>query len=174
MLHIYRSMCKFTAICKVCMYASKRALTLIKEKILLQEKRHLNWASFEWISGLQILGLNCLCTAYILSVQYLDGVKLGDTQATCHGILTAMLFLFLSHAKPLPILCSDRPYTSIFCPYWFLSVLGQFAVHLTFLITGVNGAVAYMPKDVRVQFSACSSWNRTRIPFASHFCRLAR
>jgi magnesium-transporting ATPase (P-type) len=28
----------------------------------------------------KILGLNCLATAYILSVMYLDGVKLGDMQ----------------------------------------------------------------------------------------------
>lgn len=33
----------------------------------------------------KILGLNCLSSAYSLSVMYLDGVKLGDTQATIGG-----------------------------------------------------------------------------------------
>jgi cation-transporting ATPase 13A1 len=30
----------------------------------------------------KILGLNCLVSAFALSVQYLDGVKWGDTQQT--------------------------------------------------------------------------------------------
>ena len=30
----------------------------------------------------KILGLNCLATAYVLSVMYLDGVKLGDMQVS--------------------------------------------------------------------------------------------
>ena len=37
----------------------------------------------------KILGLNCLCTAYVMSVQFLDGVKFGDTQMTCGGLITA-------------------------------------------------------------------------------------
>ncbi|KAJ0083332.1 hypothetical protein Patl1_30046 [Pistacia atlantica] len=36
----------------------------------------------------KILGLNCLATAYVLSVMYLDGVKLGDVQATISGVFT--------------------------------------------------------------------------------------
>jgi len=95
----------------------------------------------------KILGLNCLCTAYVLSVQYLDGVKMGDTQATWSGMLTALMFLFLSHAKPLPHLAPQRPHPSLQCAYFLLSVLGQFAVHLTFLIRAVTGAVALMPPD---------------------------
>lgn len=30
----------------------------------------------------KILGLNCLATAYVLSVMHLDGVKLGDMQVS--------------------------------------------------------------------------------------------
>ncbi len=37
----------------------------------------------------KILGLNCLATAYVFSVMYLDGVKLGDMQVT---------FSFLSYS----------------------------------------------------------------------------
>ncbi|KAK1315965.1 putative cation-transporting ATPase [Acorus calamus] len=95
----------------------------------------------------KILGLNCLATAYVLSVMYLDGVKLGDVQATISGIFTAAFFLFISHARPLPTLSKERPHPNIFCAYVFLSLLGQFAIHLTFLITAVNEAGKHMPEE---------------------------
>ncbi|KAL5979332.1 putative manganese-transporting ATPase pdr2 [Asimina triloba] len=95
----------------------------------------------------KILGLNCLATAYVLSVMYLDGVKLGDVQATISGIFTAAFFLFISHARPLPTLSAARPHPNIFCAYVFLSLLGQFAVHLFFLISAVNEAEKYMPEE---------------------------
>ncbi|KXZ52690.1 hypothetical protein GPECTOR_9g736 [Gonium pectorale] len=52
----------------------------------------------------KILGLTCLSTAYSLSVLYLQGVKLSDTQATIMGMLSAAQFLFISQAKPLDTL----------------------------------------------------------------------
>ncbi|KAK4407907.1 putative manganese-transporting ATPase PDR2 [Sesamum angolense] len=95
----------------------------------------------------KILGLNCLATAYVLSVMYLDGVKLGDVQATISGVFTAAFFLFISHASPLPTLSAERPHPNIFCSYVFLSLLGQFAIHIFFLITSVNEAGKYMPDE---------------------------
>eukprot|EP00897_Mesotaenium_endlicherianum_P008584 jgi/Mesen1/7754/ME000407S06956 len=95
----------------------------------------------------KILGLNCLATAYVLSVMYLDGVKLGDTQATISGVFTAAFFLFISHAKPLDKLSPERPHPRIFSFYVILSLLGQFAIHLTFLASVVKGAQAYMPQE---------------------------
>lgn len=95
----------------------------------------------------KILGLNCLATAYVLSVMYLDGVKLGDVQATISGVFTAAFFLFISHARPLPTLSAERPHPNIFCSYVFLSLLGQFAIHLFFLISSVQEAEKYMPDE---------------------------
>lgn len=95
----------------------------------------------------KILGLNCLATAYVLSVMYLDGVKLGDIQATISGVFTAAFFLFISHARPLPTLSAERPHPNIFCAYVFLSLMGQFAIHLLFLISSVNEAEKYMPDE---------------------------
>ncbi|XP_010521514.1 PREDICTED: probable manganese-transporting ATPase PDR2 [Tarenaya hassleriana] len=95
----------------------------------------------------KILGLNCLATAYVLSVMYLDGVKLGDVQATISGVFTAAFFLFISHARPLPTLSAERPHPSVFSLYLFLSLLGQFAVHLIFLMFSVKEAEKYMPEE---------------------------
>lgn len=95
----------------------------------------------------KILGLNCLATAYVLSVMYLDGVKLGDIQATISGVFTAAFFLFISHARPLPTLSATRPHPNVFCSYVFLSLMGQFAIHLCFLMSAVNEAEKYMPDE---------------------------
>lgn len=95
----------------------------------------------------KILGLNCLATAYVLSVMYLDGVKLGDVQATISGVFTAAFFLFISHASPLPTLSAERPHPNIFCSYVLLSLLGQFAVHILFLVSSVKEAEKYMPDE---------------------------
>ncbi|KAL5765123.1 hypothetical protein ACOSQ2_017717 [Xanthoceras sorbifolium] len=95
----------------------------------------------------KILGLNCLATAYVLSVMYLDGVKLGDIQATISGVFTAAFFLFISHARPLPSLSATRPHPNVFCLYVFLSLMGQFAIHLFFLMSSVKEAEKYMPEE---------------------------
>lgn len=95
----------------------------------------------------KILGLNCLATAYVLSVMYLDGVKLGDVQATISGVFTAAFFLFISHARPLPTLSAARPHSNIFCLYVFLSLMGQFSIHLVYLISSVKEAEKYMPEE---------------------------
>ncbi|KAK9288503.1 hypothetical protein L1049_016962 [Liquidambar formosana] len=95
----------------------------------------------------KILGLNCLATAYVLSVMNLDGVKLGDVQATISGVFTAAFFLFISHARPLPTLSAARPHPNVFCSYVLLSLLGQFALHLFFLISSVKEAEKYMPDE---------------------------
>lgn len=73
----------------------------------------------------QILALNCLISAYSLSVLYLDGVKYGDRQMTALGMLMSVSFVTISRSKPLDKLSPVRPITSFFHPALFFSILGQ-------------------------------------------------
>lgn len=93
----------------------------------------------------KILALNSLIIAYALSVLHLAGVRQGDFQLTISGMLLASCFLFLSRASPLKNLSAKRPPPSIFTSYMMLSILGQFVIHLTALISLQSFVVSYEP-----------------------------
>ena len=82
----------------------------------------------------QILALNCLISSYSLSVLYLDGIKYGDKQMTCSGILMMIAFFSISRVLPLDRLASCRPLNSVFHPALFLSLIGQVGSQLTIMI----------------------------------------
>lgn len=82
----------------------------------------------------KILALNCLISAYSLSVIYLAGVKFGDGQATVSGLLLSVCFLSISRGKPLQKLSKERPQPGIFNTYIMGSILGQFFIHIVTLI----------------------------------------
>ncbi|KAJ2533095.1 putative cation-transporting ATPase 1 [Coemansia sp. RSA 1935] len=82
----------------------------------------------------KILGLTCLVSAYSLSVLHLEGIKFGDWQATIMGALMSVCFLCISKASPLEKLSRERPQPHILTVYMLLTVLGQFAVHVTSMI----------------------------------------
>jgi cation-transporting ATPase 13A1 len=91
-----------------------------------------------------------LISSYSLSVLYLDGVKYGDTQMTAMGMLGSVSFMSVSRSKPLDRLSSVRPLTSIFHPALFISLLGQFAIHLTTMMVAVYSAKQHLPPDHEV------------------------
>ena len=55
----------------------------------------------------KILALNCLITAYSLSVLYLEGIKFGDGQSTISGMMMSVCFLSISRARVsiFPFVC---------------------------------------------------------------------
>jgi len=95
----------------------------------------------------QILALNCLISSHSLSVLYLDGVKYGDTQMTAMGMLGTISFMSVSRSKPLDRLSKVRPLTSIFHPANFISLLGQFAIHLVTMVLATRSAKSHLPPD---------------------------
>jgi cation-transporting ATPase 13A1 len=100
----------------------------------------------------QILALNCLISSYSLSVLHLDGVKYGDTQMTILGILMSISFVTLSRSTPLEKLSPVRPLTSIFHPSLFISLLGQFVLHLVTMMYLVSQAKTFLPETRQVDY----------------------
>ena len=99
----------------------------------------------------KILALNCLISAYALSVQYLDGIKYGDYQVTITGILMSVC-LCISRAKVgsskldncflyLLITCPsgrERPLGNIFNFYVSHSIPLRFAVNIVSVVYIAN------------------------------------
>ncbi len=96
----------------------------------------------------QILALNCLITAYSMSVLYLKGVKMGEAQMTISGLGVAAYFLLISRADPISRLSPERPHSRVFSWWMGLTVLGQFAIHLLSLMYAVSMALPHTPTDV--------------------------
>lgn len=98
----------------------------------------------------KILALNCLISAYSLSVIYLAGVKFGDGQATVSGLLLSVCFLSISRGKPLEKLSKERPQPGIFNIYIMGSILGQFAVHIMTLVYITREIYKVEPREPQV------------------------
>ncbi|OBA22885.1 P-type ATPase [Metschnikowia bicuspidata var. bicuspidata NRRL YB-4993] len=98
----------------------------------------------------KILALNCLISAYSLSVLYLAGIKFGDGQSTVSGILLSVCFFSISRGKPLNKLSKERPLSGIFNVYIMGSILGQFAVHITTLIYITREIYILEPREAQV------------------------
>ncbi|KPI40823.1 Manganese-transporting ATPase 1 [Cyphellophora attinorum] len=98
----------------------------------------------------KILALNCLISAYSLSVIYLAGIKFGDSQVTISGMLMSVCFLSISRAKPVEALSRERPQSNILNMYILGSVLSQFAIHCGTLIHLSNTVYKFEPRDEEV------------------------
>mmetsp|Transcript_291 Transcript_291/g.701 ORF Transcript_291/g.701 Transcript_291/m.701 type:complete len:321 (-) Transcript_291:76-1038(-) len=115
-----------------------------------------------YLQMFKILGINCLSSAYSMSVMHLEGVKMGDTQATVSGVIIAFLFMFLSASSPCETLASRRPHSKVFSRYFMVSLVGQAAAQLTFLVLCYRQAVALTPPDEALEdLGLISSANAT-------------
>jgi cation-transporting ATPase 13A1 len=69
---------------------------------------------------------------------------------TAMGMLGSISFMSVSRSKPLDKLSSVRPLTSIFHPALFISLLGQFAIHLTTMMLAVWSVKRHLGEDFEV------------------------
>ncbi|KAI5917575.1 cation pump, Ca2+ pump [Camillea tinctor] len=102
----------------------------------------------------KILALNCLISAYSLSVLYLEGIKFGDGQITISGMLMSVCFLSISRARSVEGLSKERPQPNIFNFYIIGSILGQFAVHIATLIYIARFCEKLEPRSENVDLEA--------------------
>ncbi|KAK9372997.1 uncharacterized protein V1513DRAFT_419048 [Lipomyces chichibuensis] len=102
----------------------------------------------------KILALNCLISAYSLSVLYLAGIKFGDGQATISGMLMSVCFLSISRAKAVEKLSKERPQPGIFNFYIMGSILGQFAIHIITLVYITYHVYLLEPREENVDLEA--------------------
>ncbi|KAH3765083.1 Manganese-transporting ATPase 13A1 [Pelomyxa schiedti] len=117
--------CKSTSVSPVCHIVKQGRCTLVTT-----------------LQMYKILAMNCLISAYTLSVLYIDGVKLGDFQAMVIGMLIAFCFLFISRSQPLEELSKQRPIKTLFHPVIPVSVFLQFVVHFVCLVLSLHIARA--------------------------------
>ena len=69
---------------------------------------------------------------------------------TATGMLGSISYMSVSRAKPLDKLSSVKPLTSIFHPSLFISLLGQFGVHLITMMWATHTAKQYLEEDYKV------------------------
>jgi cation-transporting ATPase 13A1 len=96
----------------------------------------------------KILALNCLLSAYSLSVLALKGIKFSDYQSTYMGFVVAFFFLMLSKGEPLKRLNPNKPPYTIFAISSIISILGQAITHLTSLYLILHLTEQYDPLGV--------------------------
>ena len=96
----------------------------------------------------KILALNCLLTAYSLSVLALKGIKFSDYQSTYMGFVVAFFFLMLSKAEPLKSLNKNKPPYSIFTIQSIISIIGQSVTHLICLTSIMRLTEIYDPISI--------------------------
>ena len=82
-----------------------------------------------------------------MSALYLDGVKMGDYQATYLGLGISVVFMMLSFNTPLKKLFREKPPTSIFHWSLVISVSVQFVTHLAVLVYFCHICEPYIDRD---------------------------
>ncbi|KAK8898839.1 hypothetical protein M9Y10_001131 [Tritrichomonas musculus] len=102
------------------------------------------------------LSLNCMISAFTMSVLFVENVKFGDQQMTSFAVGISVASMAITWAKPLRTLSSERPFESQFSLYLVTTVLIQFAFHL-FILNSARWLVystgyEKKPFDYKVKF----------------------
>jgi cation-transporting ATPase 13A1 len=88
----------------------------------------------------QIMMLESLISAYVLSALSLEGSRASERQMIASSWLLMIAQLAFSYASPIQKMHPQRPLRSLFHPAIFLSMFGQAALHLFAMRTAVQMA----------------------------------
>lgn len=92
----------------------------------------------------QIMMLNCIINAYVLSALSLEGSRSSERQMITSSWLLTTASLAFTYATPCDRMHPVRPLRSLFHPAVFISMLGQAAIHLFCMVAAVRMARAAM------------------------------
>ncbi|CAK9047768.1 Endoplasmic reticulum transmembrane helix translocase (Complexed with DOR1 protein 1) (Endoplasmic reticulum P5A-ATPase) (Sensitivity to the P.farinosa killer toxin protein 1) [Durusdinium trenchii] len=95
----------------------------------------------------QIMMLNCIINAYVLSALSLEGSRSSERQMMTSSWLLTTASLAFTYASPCDRMHPVRPLRSLFHPAVFISMLGQAAIHLFCMVASVRMARAAMEPD---------------------------
>ncbi|CAE7789208.1 SPF1 [Symbiodinium sp. CCMP2592] len=95
----------------------------------------------------QIMMLNCIINAYVLSALSLEGSRTSERQLMASSWLLTTASLAFTYASPCDRMHPVRPLRSLFHPAVFFSMLGQAAIHLFCMVAAVKMARAAMEED---------------------------
>merc|ERR1719382_2365428 len=95
----------------------------------------------------QIMMLNCIINAYVLSALSMEGSRSSERQLMASNWLLTIASLAFSYASPCDRMHPVRPLRSLFHPAVFFSMLGQAAIHLFCMVMVVRMARSVMEED---------------------------
>lgn len=92
----------------------------------------------------QIMMLESLISAYVLSALSLEGARSSERQMIASSWLLMIAGIAFSYATPVEKMHPERPLRRLFHPAIFFSMVGQALIHLWCMRTAVNMATAEM------------------------------
>jgi len=119
----------------------------------------------------QIMMLNCIINAYVLSALSLEGSRSSERQMMASQWLLTTASLAFAYASPCDRMHPVRPLRSLFHPAVFVSMLGQAAIHLACMVTAVRMARSAM-EEGSVQREA--GWTGPSLKEVTEFWRRER
>ncbi|CAJ1410917.1 unnamed protein product [Effrenium voratum] len=119
----------------------------------------------------QIMMLNCIINAYVLSALSLEGSRSSERQMMASSWLLTTASLAFTYASPCDRMHPVRPLRSLFHPAVFISMLGQAAIHLFCMVTAVKMARAAMEED---SMERLAGWSGPSLKDVSDFWKRER
>mmetsp|Transcript_91496 Transcript_91496/g.261977 ORF Transcript_91496/g.261977 Transcript_91496/m.261977 type:complete len:1471 (+) Transcript_91496:72-4484(+) len=119
----------------------------------------------------QIMMLNCIINAYVLSALSLEGSRSSERQLMASNWLLTTASLAFAYASPCDRMHPVRPLRSLFHPAVFVSMLGQSAIHLACMVTAVRMCRSTMEEGSAERLAG---WEGPSLKDVSEFWRIQK